>query len=353
MLPVGSGAVAVSSADRMTKKPYQIGADVIAGERDALSGLLERMPQMAEAFDRAVELMLGCQGRVIICGMGKSGQIGRKLTSTLISTGTPASFLHPAEGFHGDVGLVTSRDVVLAISNSGSTREVIELVPVMRNLGAKIIALTGGDQSPLAKASEVVLCWGEIREADPTGLVPTVSAALTLALGDALTVALMQQRGFGMGDYRLFHPSGAIGTKLTMRIVDLLRGAHTNPVVAETATFAEALEQVTSNTLGGTSVVDDAGALTGILTDGDVRRCMQQASGSVSDLLARPVSELMTRGPTSVNISVLALDALRTMEGHEPSPIFLLPVIDDDGRPVGMVHLHTLVQAGLASDRNR
>lgn len=337
----------------MTKKPHEIGAEVVAGERDALTGLLERMPALAEPFDRAVELMLGCQGRVILCGMGKSGQIGRKLASTLVSTGTPASFLHPAEGFHGDVGLVTSRDVVLAISNSGSTREVIDLVPVMHNLGAKIIALTGGAQSPLAKASEVVLCWGEIREADPTGLVPTVSAALTLALGDALTVALMEQRGFGVGDYRLFHPSGAIGSKLTLRVIDLMRGDYTNPCVAETASFAETLEVVTRNTQGGVNVVNEAGALVGILTDGDVRRTMQVASGSVGDLLARPVRELMTRAPTSVAAGALAIDALHLMENHRPRPIYLLPVVDDDGRAVGLIHIHTLVQAGLASDRSR
>ncbi len=333
----------------MTRTPHETGAEVVAGERDALSGLLERMPEMAAAFDRAVELMLACQGRVVVCGMGKSGQIGRKLASTLISTGTPASFLHPAEGFHGDVGLVTSRDVVLAISNSGSTREVIDLVPVMRNLGAKIIALTGGRTSPLASSADVILCWGEIREADPMGLVPTVSAALTLALGDALTVALMEQRGFGMGEYRLFHPGGAIGNKLTLRIIDCLRGDKTNPCVLEGASFGEALEQVTRNTLGGTSVVDEAGRLVGILTDGDIRRTMQAASGSVTDLLARPVRDIMTRAPVSIGVGALAVDALRTMEEHEPTPILLLPVVDDDGRAVGMVHIHTLVQAGFAS----
>ena len=323
----------------------------MAGERDALSRLVERMPQLADAFDAAVDLMLACQGRVIVCGMGKSGQLGRKLSSTLVSTGTPASFLHPAEGFHGDVGIVTARDVVLAISNSGSTRELIELVPVMRNLGAKVIALTGPEQSPLVRAADVALCWGEIREADPTGLVPTVSSALTLALGDALTVALMERRGFGKEDYRLFHPSGAIGTKLTLRVVDLLRGPHTNPVVPATATFQEALEHVTSNTLGGVSVVDEDRRLVGILTDGDVRRTMQRATGTVADLLGRPIGELMTRAPTSIRADTLALEALHAMEQHQPSPIYLLPVVDADGRPVGMVHLHTLVQAGLATDR--
>lgn len=335
----------------MGQQPHEIGARVIAGERDALGGLLERMPALAGDFDRAVELLLGCAGRVIVCGMGKSGQIGRKIASTLVSTGTPASFLHPAEGFHGDVGLVTSRDVVLAISNSGGTREVIELVPVIKDLGAKIVALTGPEESALVRMADVALCWGDIREADVTGLVPTISAALTLAIGDALTVALMEERGFGVGEYRIFHPSGAIGTKLTLRIVDLLRGPHTNPIVARTDTFEEALDVMTRNTLGGVNVIDEDRRLVGILTDGDVRRCMQVASGSVGDLLARPIEELMTRDPTSVRADVLAIDALRTMEEHKPRPIFLLPVVDEDGRAVGLVHVHALVQAGLTSDR--
>jgi arabinose-5-phosphate isomerase len=335
----------------MATEPHEFGADVITAERDALTGLLERLPGMAGDFDRAVDLMHACEGRVIVCGMGKSGQIGRKLASTLVSTGSLASFLHPAEGFHGDVGIVTARDVVVAISNSGSTREVLELVPTLQNLGAKLIALTGPEVSPLARAADVALCWGEIREADPTGLVPTVSAVLTLALGDALTVALMRRRGFTTDQYRLFHPSGAIGTKLTLRIVDLLRGPHTNPVVAQDATFKEALERVTSSTLGGVNVVDADRRLVGILTDGDVRRCMQGASGSVADLFARPIGEIMTRDPTSIGPETLALDALRTMESHQPRPIYLLPVVDEAGRPVGLVHLHTLVQAGLTADR--
>ncbi len=337
----------------MDPKSHEIGREVVRKERDALTALLDRMSTLNEAFDEAVELMLSCTGRVILCGMGKSGQIGRKISSTLVSTGTPSSFLHPAEGFHGDVGIVTSRDVVVAISNSGSTREVIELVPVIRNLGAKMIALTGVSASPLGRAADVVLSWGEIEEADATGLVPTVSAALTLALGDALTVALMQRRGFDAGDYRLFHPSGAIGSKLTLRVIDLLRGPHTNPTVAATATFQETLDVVTNNTLGGVSIVDGDGKLVGIMTDGDVRRCIQVAEGSVSDLLSTPVSELMTKNPASTAPDMLAIEALRKMEHHDPRPIMLLPVVDADGRAVGMLHLHTLVQAGLTSDREQ
>lgn len=331
---------------------HDSGRAVVAKESAALAALAQALDgPLAEPFDRAVEWVLACTGRVVVCGMGKSGQIGHKLASTLVSTGTPSVFLHPADGFHGDVGIVTARDLVIAISNSGSTREVVDLVPVMRNLGAKVIALTGGAQSPLARLADLALAWGDLREADPMALVPTVSAAVTLALGDALTVAVMERRGFGAGQYRLFHPSGAIGTKLTLRVIDLLRGPLTNPTVRAEAAFGEALSVVTRFTLGGVSVVDAAGRLVGLITDGDVRRTIQKAQGSVDALLARPVAELMTRNPARVAPEALALDALALMENHQPGRILVLPVVDDAGRAVGLLHLHTLVQAGLTTDR--
>src|SRR5262245_16269461 len=269
----------------MSRPAHETGREVIRREAEALAGLAQTL---GEAFNRAVDLVLGCAGRVVVCGMGKSGQIGHKIASTLVSTGTPAVFLHPAEGFHGDVGIVTSRDVVIAISNSGTTREVVDLVPVMKNLGAKVIVLTGDAASPLARAADLAIAWGAVKEADSMGLVPTVTAALTLAVGDALTVAVMERRGFGAQQYRLFHPSGAIGTKLTLRVIDLLRGPHTNPTIPESATFQEALDAVTRGTLGGVSVVDAEGRLVGLVTDGDVRRIIQSARGSVGTLLDRP-----------------------------------------------------------------
>ncbi len=336
----------------MNGDAYKTALHVVQQESEALAKLVSRMPALRASLEEAVSLLLGCEGRVILCGMGKSGHVGRKIASTMVSTGTPASFLHPAEGFHGDVGIVTSRDVVIAISNSGTTREVIELVPVMRNLGAKVIALTGVADSALGRAADVTLDWGEFREADDTGLVPTVSSILTLALGDALTVALMHVRGFGAGEYRLFHPRGAIGTKLTLRVMDLLRGDHTNPTIGKNATFREALDVVTRNTLGGVSIIDERRQLVGLLTDGDVRRALHVARGDVSTLLDRPISTLMTKDPTSVGHDTLAIDALKMMEGHKPRPIFLLPVVDDAGCVVGMLHVHSLVQAGLTSDRD-
>lgn len=332
----------------MAVPAHETGRAVIRREAQALEALAQGL---GAAFDQAVDLLLACEGRVIVCGMGKSGQVGRKLASTLVSTGTPSEFLHPAEGFHGDVGIVTRRDVVLAISNSGRTREVVELVPVIRSLGARVIALTGDAASPLGKAADLVLAYGQAKEADPMGLVPTTSTTLTMALGDALTVALMERRGFGAGQYRLFHPSGAIGTKLTLRVIDLLRGPSTHPTVPVEATFQQALEAVTRGALGGVSVVDGEGRLVGLITDGDVRRAIQRAAGSVADLLARPAREVMTRTPTSVRPDLLAFEALHVMERHQPTPINLLPVVDGEGRAVGMIRLHDLVQAGLAAER--
>src|SRR5262245_71386 len=277
--------------------------EVIQREAEALVALASKL---GPEFDDAVERILRCAGRVILCGMGKSGQIAQKIASTMVSTGTPAGYLHPAEGFHGDVGIVTRQDVVVAVSNSGTTRELLDLIPVIKGIGATVIALTGPKTSPLAREADVAICWGEAKEADPLGVVPTVSSALTLALGDALTVAVMTRRGFGAKDYALVHPSGAIGRKLTLRVVDLLRGAATNPTVESDATFQKALETVTKFTLGGVSVVDREGKLVGLVTDGDVRRTIAASTGSVKDLLTRPVSDFMTRKPAVVAPEMLA-----------------------------------------------
>lgn len=323
-----------------------VGRDVVRKEADALLALADRL---GPEFDAAVERILSCEGQVIFCGLGKSGQIAQKIASTMVSTGTPAGYLHPVEGVHGDVGIVTARDVVVAVSNSGTTKEVLDLLPVIKNLGAAVIALTAAKDSPLARLADVAICWGDAKEADPMGVVPTVSAALTLAVGDALTVAVMARRGFGARDYALVHPSGAIGRRLTLRVVDLLRGPATNPTVPSTATFQQALEIVTRFTLGGVSVVDADGRLVGLVTDGDVRRTIASSQGTVKQLLARPVSDFMTRTPTTIRAEALAYDALKAMEEHKPRPIFLLPVVDAAGKAVGMIQLNTLVVAGLSS----
>lgn len=327
---------------------------MIAREAEALAGLAGRL---GAEFETVVEAILSCRGRVILCGIGKSGQIARKIASTLVSTGTPAAFLHPTEAQHGDIGTVTAADVVIAVSNSGATPELMAVVPSFRVIGAKVVALTGPAASPLARAADVALCYGEVREADPTGVVPTVSGALTLALGDALTVAVMTRRGFRAKDYALVHPSGAIGRKLTLKVEHLLRGADTNPVVPMTAPFQAAIDALTKVPIGGVSVVDADGRLVGLLTDGDVRRTIAASDGSVRDLLARPVREFMTRRPTSIPADMLAIDALRTMETHTPRPVYVLPVVGAPGSAnagvvVGMIHMHTLVQAGLTSGKD-
>ena len=333
----------------MPETSRDVGREVVRREAAAVAALGDRL---GPEFDEAVQRILDCPGRVILSGIGKSGQIAQKIASTLVSTGTPAGFLHPAEGFHGDVGIVTSRDVVIAISNSGSTRELVELVPVIKSLGAKLIVLTGPKSSPLAREADVAICWGDVKEADPLGVVPTVSSALTLALGDALTVAVMARRGFGAKDYALVHPSGAIGRKLTLRVVDLLRGEETNPRVKADAKFAEAVTTMSRHHLGGVSVVDAKGRLAGLVTEHDVRRAMEQARGTVRALLARRVATVMTKKPTSVAADALAFDALRTMESHKPRPVFLVPVVDSAGVVVGMINLHSLMQAGLTSGRD-
>jgi arabinose-5-phosphate isomerase len=327
----------------------QVGREVVRREAEALASLADRI---GPEFDHAADRILACAGRVILCGIGKSGQIAQKIASTLVSTGTPAGFLHPAEGFHGDVGIVTRNDVVVAVSNSGTTRELLALIPVIKGIGATVIALTGLATSPLAREAHVALCWGDIREADPLAVVPTVSSAMTLALGDALTVAVMTRRGFGAKDYALVHPSGAIGRKLTLRVVDLLRGEETNPRVRSDATFADAISRISKHHLGGVSVIDRGGRLVGLVTEYDVRRAMEKAKGTVQRLLAQPVSKVMTTKPTFVAPDALAFDALRTMESHRPRPIFLVPVVDATSAVVGMINLHSLMQAGLTTARS-
>jgi arabinose-5-phosphate isomerase len=310
--------------------------------------------QLGAEFCAACEMLLSCGGRVIVTGMGKSGHIAHKIAASLASTGTPAYFLHPAEGFHGDLGVLHRGDTLLALSFSGETAEIVELLPVIKSLGIPVIAMTARADSTLARMADAALLLGEVQEADPHNLVPTTSTTLALALGDALTVALMEARGFTPADFAVLHPKGMLGKRLTLLVRDLLRGAETNPVVSESASFAEALSVITRFKLGGTSVVDTDGALVGIVTDGDVRRINERFAsegGSVAAMMATPVRGLMIREPSSVHVDTLASQALSEMENHKPRPIFILPVyeLDDAQRriPVGMLHLHALVQAGF------
>jgi arabinose-5-phosphate isomerase len=326
---------------------------VLQHEALALAGLPARLDN---AFCDACELLLGCRGRVVVSGMGKSGHIAHKLAASLASTGTPAYFLHPAEAFHGDLGIVQPGDILLALSHSGETQELIELLTVLRAKDVPVIAITASASSSLARQADVALLLGDVVEADSHGLVPTTSTTLSLALGDALTVAVLEARGFTADGFALLHPKGMLGKQLNLRVRDLLRGEETNPVVGLDASFIEGLRVVSRYALGATSVVDEHGHLQGILTDGDIRRTIErhaEQGQTVHELMETRLSKLVTSGAfTSIHRDALAVDALTQMEQHQPRPIFVLPVYEyaEDGAsklPVGMLHLHALVQAGF------
>ncbi|MBF0285424.1 MAG: KpsF/GutQ family sugar-phosphate isomerase [Magnetococcales bacterium] len=316
----------------------ETGRGALRMEADAVRALADRVD---EGFVRAVELLYHCLGRVVAAGMGKSGIIARKAASTLSSTGTPAFFLHPAEGSHGDVGMLTRRDVILAFSNSGETRELLALLPVIKRLGIPLIALTGRSDSTLGRMSDVVLDVGVTREACPLNLAPTCSTTAALAMSDALAAALLQQRHFSEEQFALLHPSGSLGARLLLRVSDVMRGAEALPRVREGDGVREAVVEMTAKRLGMTGVVDDQGRLTGILTDGDLRRWLERDPA----FLSRTVGEVMTPHPRTIAAGLLAVEALRVMEENKITSLF---VLNEGGIPVGALHLHDLLAAGLA-----
>ena len=310
----------------------------IAVECEALQALLKKVDDAAAC---AVVLLYACRGRVLVTGMGKTGLIGRKIAATLASTGTPAFFLHPAEACHGDLGVVTAEDVLLAISNSGETEEIVRLLPHFRRFGVRIISLTGRPQSTLARFSNAVIDVGVAREADPLDVAPTASTTAMLAMGDALAVAVLVKRGLTREQFGLFHPGGNLGRKLLLLVKDLMHVGDQLPVVSLETSLREAICQMTLKRLGSAFVIDGQGRLVGFLSDGDLRRLLQREV----DPLASPVEQVMTRNPKTITQDELAADALRLMENHA---ITVLPVVDAEHRPVGALHLHDLVQAGLA-----
>jgi len=301
------------------------------------------VPRIDGQFAAAVAMLLDCSGRIIVTGMGKSGIIGRKIAATLMSTGTPAFFLHPAEGVHGDLGMVTADDIVIAISYSGETAELIHILPVIRRLGAKIIALCGKAESTLARNADLVLDVSVEREACPLNLAPTASTTAALAMGDALATALLSCRRFTPEDFALLHPGGALGRRLLLTVEDIMHSGEQNPVVSLDNTVKEALFVITAKGLGATSVVDAAGRLVGIITDGDIRRGLEWGH----DFLDKPVTTLMTRTPRTVTKDRLATYALHKMENNKPTPITVLPVVDAEFRPIGMIHLTDLARHGV------
>jgi arabinose-5-phosphate isomerase len=302
--------------------------------------VLDLCPRLDERFIAAVRLLHGCAGRVIVTGMGKSGLVGRKIAATLASTGTPAYFLHPAEGVHGDIGMIARGDVVVALSNSGETDEVLAVLPAIKRLGIPLLLLTGTPGSTLARQADVVLDVGVREEACPMNLAPTSSTTAALAMGDALAMALLDLRGLGPEDYAALHPRGGLGWKALFKVRDLMHTGEAVPVVAETATMKEAMELMSAKRMGMTMVVDARGRLSGIITDGDLRR-HQLARGSLLDHRAE---ECMSPNPRRIDGHELAHTALSIMERHA---ITHLVITDVAGRPAGVIRLQDILRAKI------
>lgn len=312
---------------------------VLQIEAQALSDLADRING---DFTKAVEILLSCKGRVVITGMGKSGLICQKIASTMASTGTPAFFLHPAEGIHGDLGMLMKGDVVIAVSNSGETDEIVRILPVIKRMGLPLVAMSGNPRSSLRRAGDVFLDISIKEEACPLGLAPTASTTATLAMGDALAVALLVRRGFKEEDFALFHPGGALGRKLLLKVEDLMHGGDEMPMCYESTPLKEALFEITSKKLGITGVLDDGGQLVGVFTDGDLRRSMAQGF----EVLDLPIGEVMARNPKRILKTALAAEAVQTMEAHTITSLFVFD--SEEGRmPVGIIHLHDLLKAGV------
>ncbi len=306
-------------------------------ERDAVSALLDRVD---DNFARACQLMLACTGRVVVTGMGKSGHIGGKIAATLASTGTPAFFVHPGEASHGDLGMITRQDVVLAISHSGETAEIVTLLPLFKRMQVPLISLTGNPDSPLAQAAEVHIDVSVALEACPLNLAPTASTTATLAMGDALAVALLEARGFTPEDFAMSHPGGSLGRRLLLKISDVMHTGERLPMVPPEASLSAALLEMTRKGLGMTAVVTPQREVLGVFTDGDLRRVLDQGI----DVRAVTIADVMTRGGKSIGANQLAAEAVALMEKHK---ITALLVKDEQQRLIGVVHMHDLLRAGV------
>ncbi|MBL7479938.1 KpsF/GutQ family sugar-phosphate isomerase [Legionella bononiensis] len=314
-----------------------LGLAVIETEAQAVFELTQRIDAR---FEKACELLLACKGRIVVTGMGKSGHIANKLAATFSSTGSPAFFMHPGEASHGDLGMITRQDTVVAISHSGNTVEIVTILPLLKRLEVPLITLTGNVDSTLAKSADVNLDVSIKQEACPLGLAPTTSTTVSLVMGDALAIALLQARGFSAEDFALSHPGGALGKKLLLRIDDLCHKGDQLPLTNEKATISEALIEVTDKKLGMTCVVDNQGYLVGVYTDGDVRRTLTRQY----DINTTQLKEVMTRNCRTIHMGMLAAEALAIMQKYS---ITSLVVVDDMNRPYAVLHLHDLLRAGV------
>lgn len=314
-----------------------LGQQVIEVEAAAIIGLQRYVD---EHFERACEMLLACSGRVIVIGMGKSGHIGGKIAATFASTGTPAFFVHPGEASHGDLGMITGQDVVIAISNSGETNEVLSIAPLIKRRGVALISMTGNPKSTLAELSDVHVCIAVEQEACPLGLAPTSSTTATLVMGDALAVALLHARGFTADDFALSHPGGSLGRRLLLHIHDIMHSGERVPKVPSSASLSEALLEMSRKGLGMTAVVDDKDNLQGIFTDGDLRRILDQRI----DVHETTIDQVMTRGPVTISPDVLAAQGLKVMEDRKINGLF---VVDDRNKLIGALNMHDLLKAGV------
>ncbi|HEY5683665.1 MAG TPA: KpsF/GutQ family sugar-phosphate isomerase [Sulfuricaulis sp.] len=315
----------------------QLGREVIQLEAEALQTLAKRMDGQ---FAEACRLILACQGRVIVIGMGKSGHIGGKIAATLASTGTPAFFVHPGEASHGDLGMIMPIDIVLAISNSGETAEILTILPIIKRMGVKLISLVGKFESSLARQADAILFAGVDKEACPHNLAPTASTTAALAIGDALAVALLKSRGFTREDFARAHPAGSLGRRLLLYVGDIMHTGGAIPKVGEAASLREALLEMTGKSLGMTGVVDNQGALVGIFTDGDLRRVLNRGI----DVYNVKITEVMTRNPKTTSADRLAAETVQLMRSLKINGLF---VVDDKHHVLGALNMHDLFRAGV------
>jgi len=315
----------------------QLAKNVINIEQQAIAELLQYVD---DSFEHACQLMFSCQGRVIVIGMGKSGHIGGKIAATLASTGTPAFFVHPGEASHGDLGMITKDDVVLTISNSGETSEVLAIIPVIKRIGAKLISMTGNTDSTLAKLADTHVCIKVSIEACPLGLAPTSSTTATLVMGDALAVALLNARGFTADDFALSHPGGSLGKRLLLRLSDIMHQGDRLPVISEKALIKDALVEMSLKGLGMTAVVNDEDKLVGLFTDGDLRRILDLKI----DIHQDNIATVMTTSPSVAQADMLAAQALNIMEDKKINGLI---IINENQQPIGAMNMHDLLRSGV------
>ncbi|AQP99327.1 D-arabinose 5-phosphate isomerase [Pseudoalteromonas aliena] len=313
------------------------GLRVLNIERQALSDIAQYVD---ENFHQACQLIYDCKGRTIVIGMGKSGHIGNKIAATLASTGSPAFFVHPGEASHGDLGMITKNDVVMLLSNSGETSEVLNIIPVLKRLGAKMIAMTGNEKSTMATLANVHVCIKVEQEACPLGLAPTASTTATLAMGDAIAVALLEARGFTADDFALSHPGGSLGKRLLLTLKDVMHGGANTPIINISQTVKDALIEMSAKGLGMTSIVDENQQLTGLFTDGDLRRILEQRV----DIHTTQISEVMTKSCTTATQDMLAAEALNIMEHKRINGLI---IVNEQNQPIGALNMQDLLKAGV------